>query len=480
MRRTNFSLRRQLFVWLLIPQIVSWLFGTALAYLVAVHFAGNLIDLSLSQTARSLVSLVHQEDDGHLEVDFDRVYRMLVSDNQLDSFYYSVTTLDGELLLGNRRLELPPNVQSIKDFNVPQIYYDSTIEDEPVRVVAVIMPITHDSDGRLIAVQVAKTVFSRNDLYWRIFLWITLPMCALTLIGSGLVWLGIGRGLRPLARLQSLVGNRAAEDLSPIELSDAPAEVRGLTASLNHLLDATRLSIEHQRRFIADAAHQLRTPLAGLKSQTELAMRENTPENLRARLNMVHTSATRSIHLVNQLLTLARSEQHGRQNVAKVDMDLAKVVRELTAEAVPRALAAGMDLGCDSELMDAPLIGNPALLREMLLNLVENAIKYGCHEGSITVRLQATGQNYLIEVEDNGPGIPNEDKERVFERFYRRTQDGNGCGLGMAIVKEIVERHEGWVELRDAEPQGLIVHMEFPRHPTLPSPTPAGSDNNNA
>jgi two-component system sensor histidine kinase TctE len=148
----------------------------------------------------------------------------------------------------------------------------------------------------------------------------------------------------------------------------------------------------------------------------------------------------------------------------RVALDLAKLIRELTAECVPRALAAGMDLGCDTHLSEAPMNGNSALLRELFTNLIENAIKYIPRGCNITARLCIEGEHYVVEVEDDGAGIPDSDKERVFERFYRREQTGNGCGLGMAIVKEITERHKGSIELRDADPHGLIVRVMLPRN----------------
>lgn len=460
MSRNKFSLRRQLLLWLTIPLIAFWLAGSALSYYVAVHYADTLIDRTLMQSARSLLYLIRPEIGG-LEVDFARVYRLLQTEDPNEVFYYAVTAVDGSMVLGNRRLPLPEEIR--KDGHGQQVIFtDTTIDDTPVRIATMVMPIAYKDSSRILALQIAKGMESRKVLYRNILIGITLPLSALTLLIAYMVWLGIGRGLRPLARLQDLAESRDPQDLSPLEMENAPQEVSGLTRALNHLLKSTEESIGRQRRFIADAAHQLRTPLAGLKSQTELAMRETTPEALRERLNMVHTSATRSIHLVNQLLTLARSEPGSNQGIPTIRMDLARQIRELTAEAVPRALANDLDLGCDCALTEAWMEGNSALLRELFVNLVENAIKYTHKGGSITVRLNDVAGEYVVEVEDNGPGIPDVDKQRVFERFYRRNQDGNGCGLGMAIVREIAERHQGQVVLLDAEPQGLIVRVTLP------------------
>ncbi len=448
------SLRQQLLLWLLLPQIVYCLAGAVLFFSITLYYANRVIDTRLAESVESLSQLANTK-----ELDFSALAPMIIQ--QTDYRFYSITSQDGKVLQGRPKLALPTDEYRTKILasNIP-FFYDRKINDTQFRVAALKI-VSPQHEPRLL--QVAFNLELRNQYAWQIFLSTALPLILLIIATCCLVWWGIGRGLRPLAQLQYLMEHRKAQDLSPLALQDAPEELQGLSSALNHLLSGTEESINRQRRFIADAAHQLRTPLAGLKSQTELAMRENSPEGLRDRLNMVHTSATRSIHLVNQLLTLARSEPGSQNGIPKVHMDLAKIIRDLTAELVPRALAARIDLGCDCFVQEALMQGNSALLREMFINLVENAIKYIPRDGSITVRLTEDEQSYIVDVEDNGLGIPDSDKERVFERFYRREQTGNGCGLGMAIVREIVERHAGSVQLLDAEPHGLIVHVVLPK-----------------
>ncbi|WP_035851695.1 sensor histidine kinase [Deefgea rivuli] len=451
---TKTSLRQQLLLWLLLPQLVYCLAGAVLFFSITLYYANRIIDTRLAEAVESLSQLAKTKD-----TNFAILAPMIVQETSYR--FYSVTSKDGEVLQGKADLKRPTAqyLEKIAATNIP-FFYDTQINNSQFRVVAVKLSAVN-AEPKII--QVAFDLALRNQYAWQIFLSTALPLALLIITTCLLVWWGIGRGLRPLAQLQSLMEHRKAQDLSPLALQDAPQELQGLSSALNHLLSGTEESINRQRRFIADAAHQLRTPLAGLKSQTELAMRENSPEGLRERLNMVHTSATRSIHLVNQLLTLARSEPGSQNGIPKVHMDLAKIIRDLTAELVPRALAARIDLGCDCFVPSALMQGNSALLREMFINLVENAIKYIPRDGSITVRLTEDEHNYIVDVEDNGLGIPDSDKERVFERFYRREQTGNGCGLGMAIVKEIVERHAGTVELLDAVPHGLIVHVVLPK-----------------
>ncbi|WP_028455161.1 sensor histidine kinase [Chitinilyticum litopenaei] len=459
MQHNNSTLRQQLLRWLLLPQLVFWLVGAALSYLVALHYTHTIIDDHLLRANQSLLRILGNSPVTAIP-DLPVAVRTLLDADSEGSLFYTIRTPDAQIVSGNKALPLPQR-EPASNALTPRLY-DALLDGHTLRIAAVQIPMPPGSKYPVLLVQTAQKNEAREALSRQIILSIALPLAFLILATAFLVWWGIGIGLRPLAQLQAVVAQRKPQDLSPITLNRAPSEVALLVEAVNQLLYTTDASIARQRRFIADAAHQLRTPLAGLKSQTELAMRETSPETLRERLSMVHTSATRSIHLVNQLLTLARSEPGSQTGIPKVHMDLARMLRDITAEAVPRALAAGVDLGCEIQVPDAHIEGNSALLRELFINLVDNAIKYIPRNGCITVRLAADATHYRIAVEDDGPGIPDADKERVFERFYRREQTGNGCGLGMAIVREIAERHGGSVELLDAKPHGLIVLVSLP------------------
>jgi two-component system sensor histidine kinase TctE len=340
------------------------------------------------------------------------------------------------------------------------------LRGKAVRVAALYLPIGNANRPQSMLVQVAKSTALRTELARDIFIDIVLPLSLLMLLTSVLVWAGISRGLSPLRHLRRLVENRSSRDLAPLEVEDAPAEVRTLARAINSLLGEVNAQVAGQRRFIADAAHQLRTPLAGLKSQTELArvelsLAQPDPAALTQRLSQIETSVARSIRLVNQLLALARAEPDAPLPLAP--LDLARLAREVTMEAVPRALAKHIDLGLDAAPDSLLISGHEALLREMLGNLIDNAIQY-CPAGSeIGVRVLDGGGQALIEVADNGPGIPPEERERVFERFYRGRMEGQGkgCGLGLAIVQEIARRHHGEVSLAERQPQGLVVTVRF-------------------
>jgi len=289
-----------------------------------------------------------------------------------------------------------------------------------------------------------------------------------------IVWLGIRAGLSPLGRLRQQVEGRAPTDLAPLQLASAPRELWSLATAINTLLAAVQNTVATQKRFIGDAAHQLRTPLAGLKSQTEIALQSTHDPELRARLQRVHDSATRSAHLVNQLLTLARAEPESVMAQDRQQFDLYRMAQSVTAEWVPRALRLHIDLGMEQDTdngsqapADQPvwIAANELLMREALSNLIDNALRYAGTGSQVTVRVLRAPLNpnlARLEVIDNGPGILASDHGRVFERFVRACDVGDGCGLGLAIVKEIVERHAGQVALINVQPQGLCVRIELP------------------
>ena len=317
-------------------------------------------------------------------------------------------------------------------------------------------------------VQVARSSANREELARRILVDMLLPMSSLVLLMTVIVRLGIRAGLSPLNRLRQQVEGRAPTDLAPLQLASAPRELWSLATAINTLLSAVQNTVATQKRFIGDAAHQLRTPLAGLKSQTEIALQSNTDPQLQTRLQRVHESATRSAHLVNQLLTLARAEPESVMAHDRQRFDLQKMAQTLTAEWVPRALRAHVDLGMHED-GSAPIWvqANELLMREALTNLIDNAVQYAGANSQVTVRVakDETSSQALLQVSDTGPGLTRAERDIVFERFVRVSAMGQGCGLGLAIVKEIVERHHGRVEMTAVQPHGLQVSILLPMAP---------------
>ena len=472
------SLRRQLLLWLLLPQLVLWLGGALFTFKLAERYANQAVDASLSQASRALARQVKPMGTGLL-IDFPRAAQDVLEADPADKLLYTVSSPPGEFILGNRQLPLPQAVPEHPRLGEPY-YYDSQVPNattqgtDRLRVAALYLRYGEadgDDKGRTMLVQVARSSANREELARRLLTDMVLPLSLLMVLMTMIVAAGIRAGLAPIARLRSLVEGRKPNDLRPIELHVAPQELRSLAHAINELLEAVQSNVQAQRRFISDAAHQLRTPLAGLKSQTELALKEAAElpgePALQERLQRVHESASRSAHLVNQLLTLARTEPESQGAQSRVRLDLARLAREVTAELVPRALQAGVDLGFEGADDTTPLWvqGVPLLLREALVNVIDNALRYAGRGASVTVQAGSDGSHACLSIRDNGPGVPAGSEARLFERFYRATLGGNGCGLGLAIVKEIVERHGGRVSASPVQPHGLQLDLILPLAP---------------
>jgi two-component system, OmpR family, sensor histidine kinase TctE len=278
--------------------------------------------------------------------------------------------------------------------------------------------------------------------------------------------LALARGIRPLNQLQERIRARRADDLSPIDTLEVPLEVSPLVASVNELFAKERAALLGQKRFLADAAHQLKTPLAGLRMQAELALRVGTSEDdLKQSLQHISRSSMRATRTVNQLLALARAENEGR-SIPMQSINLASMATDIVREALPRAMERGIDLGYDGAAQDAPaarMQGSAALLPEMIRNLVDNALNYVPSTpervGIVTVRVVAFDHSEYIElqVEDNGAGIPATERDLVLQPFYRSLgQSADGSGLGLAIVHEIVKRHDAELLIEETDARAAM------------------------
>jgi two-component system sensor histidine kinase TctE len=336
------------------------------------------------------------------------------------------------------------------------VLYNVELDGKTMRVATIDVSFGEGPTQQRMRVQVAKSLSVQESIARELVRDVLFPLLLLGAFMSFLVFAGIQRGLAPLQRLEAQLAHRNAAALSPIEMTQAPEEVHSLATALNQLLTTLRRSLSQEKRFLNDAAHQLRTPLAGLISQTELAMQEKEPEALQRRLAKVHTGAQRSAHLVHQLLSLARTEAE----VALLPVDAAALAREVAREWTPRAVAAGVDLGYEGE-ESLTVPADKLLLREALSNLLDNAIRYAGRGTTVTLRALRRDGQCVLEVEDNGPGLSPSDLQHVFERFWRASEMPGGCGLGLAIVAEIAQRHGGAAIALGAHPQGLLIRLQL-------------------
>jgi two-component system sensor histidine kinase TctE len=422
------SLRQQLLTWLVVPLALLLVSGTLFSYWVALRSATITYDRALLDPALALAEHVETES-GSIVLDLPKVAQDVLRIDSYDRIYFSVSRMNGELLAGQPEMPAPP--QTVPEGH--RIFYYSTVNSERVRVAALYVP---QPNGPVV-IQVAETMVKRNRLTREILIGETVPDLMVATMAMFLVWFGILRSLAPLERLRSEIAQRSARDLRPLDGSYAPSEVRPLVGTLNELLGNLRDALDAQQRFTANAAHQLRTPLAGLQTQVELALRQPAPEPMLRSLDQLRSATVRAAHLANQLLALSRAEPGGHRPDSLRMIDLRSVAQDAASIWVPRALLKDLDLGF--ELAPAPTLADSRLLRDLLDNLIENAIRYTPEGGSITVRSALDGGEAVLSVEDDGPGIPPDQRQKVFQRFYRIPgSQGDGSGLGLAIVQEIV------------------------------------------
>jgi two-component system, OmpR family, sensor histidine kinase TctE len=452
------SLFGEILDWMLAPLLLLW----PISIVATNHVANQIADLPYDRQLGDLVvAIVRQIDiDGaRVKIDLPGPARNLLRADEVDKTYYQIIGSRGELLAGDR--EIP--VLSYKS-NEPLrdlLFRDASIHGEDVRVAYQWLPA--GTDKHPVLIQIAETRHKREQLTSRIITGILLPQFAIIPLAVVLVWLGLTRGLAPLNRLQARIRQRRPDDLSPIHLRHVPDELRPMIAAFNDMMARLEDNLEAQHRFISAAAHQLKTPLTGLKTQTELALQEKDCTQLHDYLQRIAAGVDRASHLTYQLLQLARAEASHDSEQKKEQVDLDGLAREVTAHCVPRALARNIDLGFESAGGTLPIPGVPLLLREMLDNLVDNAIKYSPVGGHVTVRVRAQ-PHCVIEVEDDGIGIAKEDRARIFERFYRvlDTQT-EGSGLGLAIVREIAELHHARITvLENPQGKGTLIRIIFP------------------
>lgn len=456
------TLRRQLIVWLAAPLLTLWMISTWIDYDISKRFINLAYDRALLEVALDIGRNVKVVEN-QIYIDLPEVALQMLQTRESGRLYYLVTGPQREYITGNEPgLPEPPEMGTDR-----VLYYDDDLRGRPIRAVVLRQPVLPGSGMGTVLIQVAERITVRSDSARQIILRMVAPQGILILAAALAVWYGVGRGLAPLVNLRRELERRSHRDLSPLPEQQAPGEVQPLITAMNDLLGRLSAALAAQQRFIADAAHQLRTPLAGIKTQTELAMRQSDQGEARATLRHLRTATEQTTRLVNQLLALARAEPGAKLEHATESMDVAGLAREAATDWVPRALDRGIDLGFEGPEHPVRVEGNVFLLREMLNNVLDNALRYTQRGGHVTVRIAEDAASVVLSVEDDGPGIPENERERVFERFYRVLGSGTeGCGLGLAIVREIALSHRGDVALSSGTGgHGTTVQITLPKLP---------------
>lgn len=451
------SLFGEILDWMLAPLLVVWPVSVAIIYGLAYNIASAPYDRALQATAIALASQVGFVD-GRVAVNLPAAASSILRYDETDEVYYQVRGIGHEVLAGDR--DLPATFPD--EFTAPRVVYfrNEIVRAAEIRVAYTFLEFNGARGFAL--VQVGETLDKRTNLANEIINGVLLLQVLVVPIFLFLVWYGLTKGVAPLNALREKIRRRKPNDLSPIDADQAPEEVRPFILAINDLMSRLDSSLRAQQRFVADAAHQMRTPLAGLKTQAELALRTKDRRELEHAMRQIGASANRASHMVNQLLALAQAE--GKAPVALAPLSLNEVVRMAMARWVPHALEKNIDLGLEEQCGPATIEGNTTLLVELVNNLVDNALRYTPAGGCVTVRVRC-GDAVWLQVEDNGIGMEEADRELVFERFYRVLGTGTeGSGLGLAIVREIAETHRGrvFVEPNPAE-RGSVFKVAFPR-----------------
>ena len=455
-QREQRSLFGEILDWMLTPLLLLWPVSLALTWLVAQSIAGKPFDRALEYNVTALAQLVTVHNN-RAAFNLPQPAREILRADDSDQVYYQVLGSKGELLSGERDFPQPPEDEK----PTPG---DTRLRDDEMRGLDVRVAYTWvklDVAGAPALVQVAETREKRSVLATEIIKGVMLPQLAILPVAVLLVWLALVRGIKPLSELEERIRQRKPDDLSPLDEKVVPLEVAPLVSSVNDLLTRLKSSIATQKRFLADAAHQLKTPLAGLRMQADLAQREQmNTEQLKQSLKQIGRSSMRATHTVNQLLSLARAETSGK-SLVRQPCDLAALAIDAVQDTVPRAMDKHIDLGYDGAQPGSgvTLQGNPTLLTEMVRNLLDNAVNYtpssAQHPGVVTARVLADPFSgvQVLQVEDTGPGIPEAERELVFQPFYRALGTNvDGSGLGLPIVLEIARQHGASVEIEDARP----------------------------
>lgn len=453
-----FSLRGRLLRLLMVPLLTLFVISAFISYVFAVHFSNSVYDAWLYDSASSLeVALTRTAHGPRLDLSgaTEDVFRWDIEDL---TYYQVVGPHSG--VLGGRRV-MPGVPADARRYNNAWVY-NATLDKRRVRVVA--LDVSPAAFGEPLRIYVGETTGKRENLARQVLAGILLSEVLLISVAGLTIWNGIRWSLRPLQTLAAEVAAKDDQHLTPVASRDAPSEVEPLMRALNTLLIRVDTVLAGQRRFVADAAHQLRTPVTALKMSIEQALGTRTFEEVQPVLVECRRAVDRMARLTNQLLVLARSGPEALEAMPMQRINLVQLVQETGARWVPRALAKRIDLSLQPEAQTIEIFGRADLLGELVDNLLDNAIQYHPGGGCVWIRLRARPAPELI-VEDDGPGIPAELRAEVVKRFRRgpNTARSGGSGLGLAIVEEIVAIHHGQVRLDapDDHP-GLRVSIVFP------------------
>lgn len=450
------SLRKSLLLWLLLPTALALITFLPLAYHLVHRPAMEALDQALADASLALIPHLEVNELGEPRFVFPAAAEQVLRTDRVDAIYYLVLGPAGRFIAGD--IGLPHEPPAEQEVHGDRVSFDAHFRNQRVRVVA----IHRDIANSPFVFVTAETTRKRDQLAVDLAVALILPLIFFAGATGFTIWHGIRHALQPVEGIRRALHGMEHLAMQPLDTLSAPLEIRPLVSEFNAVLDRLEQAAEAQQRFVANAAHQLRTPLAGIRTQLELLLRSPDAADREARTRHCVGALERLGHLINQMLVLLSAEPGGRHAGLAELIDVRDVIRECSPDWIRLAESRGLDLGF--ELDAARVTGDRLLLGEMIANLVVNALNYTPAPGEVTVRCRSAEGCSLIEVEDNGPGIPPAARQQVFERFFRLPDAGQpGSGLGLAIVREIAHGFHGEVEVLDPPGgRGALLRVTLP------------------
>lgn len=450
------SLRARLLWWVLLPLAAFMLVAGMMAYDAARRTADLLQDNALLASARTIGEDI-QWNNGELTADIPPAALEMFESPYRDHVFYKVVAGGDRLLRGSPELALPRDARA----SYP-VFYDTTLEGQSIRAVAYRRQLYNSGQALPVIVVVGKTQASREGMLAELWHPQLVRQGLMLVLAVLFVLIGLTSELRPLMKLKNDVADRDPMELEPVRVDHLPTELRPIVDAINQCIARLKLHTSTQRQFIADAAHQLRTPLTLLDTQVECARQcaDDGPA-LADALAGVHRTSRKMTEITNQLLMLARAES-APSPAANVAVDMTQVVSSVLEDLILAAQRRNIDLGAELE-DNVRVAGSEQLLKALVANLVDNAIRYTQEGGAVTARCRREAGEVVLEVVDNGPGIPAEMRAHVFERFYRGMTSIEGTGLGLSIVQRIAQSHGGTVGVAPGAGRvGLVATVRLP------------------
>jgi two-component system sensor histidine kinase TctE len=490
------SLLGEILDWMLAPLFLLWPMSVAITYVVAINLSDAPHDQSLTTALAVLSDQIKTQANGDHSVNLSSTAQLALRTDSESGIFWKMIDPQNKFIAGDPVVPTPANINfddpdpvvHFSDYTsggfrlrlaykwfMPTELNPNTLNPSALNPNTLNLNASSRTNSNLsmsnskhqpVFIIVAEGIESRTALANDIIKGVIIPQFLVLPVAALLIWFGLSRGVAPINALQKRLRARRPDDLSEIDVQSTPSEITPLVSAMNDLLVRLSRNIQTQRRFVADAAHQLKTPLAGLRMQAELALKSAPNEDIVLNLKQIVRGTENATRLINQLLLLATAEK--RDQIKLETVDLQALAEATTLQWVPQALAQHIDLGFEgNNEQPIQIMGQPVLVAELLNNLVDNALSYVGVSGHVTVSVNCTSRHALLTVEDNGPGIPSAERERVFDRFYRVLGTGTqGSGLGLAIVKEIAQRHQADITIEDAQANqaspGMKIVIRFP------------------